>query len=147
MLRSIKLQFNSHRDIYGSTSIWSSQFTIPYILFILAWHSTLLVHVKQAIIETKPISSTHVSFVISQTYLLSHDAMISHNIYAISLISLHCCLPWSSNTTIHNFDLHLNTMWNTIKFACLLNLGILVNTQSTSICNILNFLFNTEQTH
>ena len=38
MLRSIKLQFDSYRNMYGSTSIWSSQFMIPYILYILAWH-------------------------------------------------------------------------------------------------------------
>jgi hypothetical protein len=29
--------------------------------------------------------------------------------------------PWSSNTTIHNFGLDLNIMWNIIKFAFLLN--------------------------
>jgi hypothetical protein len=158
MLISIKLQFDSHRDIYGSISILSSQFMVPYILFILAWHSwtyfniylytssliksmqsgfpnlylykqtnienisyslyivsivisplldisslmhswfilqpwsklvhylALLVHAKQAIIETNPKPSTHVSFVICQICLLSYDAMISHNIGAISLI-------------------------------------------------------------
>jgi hypothetical protein len=237
MLGSIKLQFDSHRDKYGSSSIWSNQFTIPYILFILAWHPnthfnlylhtfslinsmqsdflnlclykqtkvetvtakirtsdrrlelltftgfnceqcpllfdlclvcphlctldpfsnpwsrlvhypTLLVHAKQATIETNPKSSTHVSFSICQICLLTHDVMISHNIEAISLILFVLLsfawtrlFPWSSNTTIHNFGLHLNTMWNTTKFAYLLNLDILVNTQATSLCNRLNFLF------
>jgi len=40
-MRSIKLQYDSHRDIYGSASIWSSQFMVIYILSILAWHSIL----------------------------------------------------------------------------------------------------------
>jgi hypothetical protein len=53
----------------------------------LTHYQTLLVHAKQAIIETNPKSSTHVSFVICQTCLLSHEAMISHNIEAILLIS------------------------------------------------------------
>jgi hypothetical protein len=47
---------------------------------------TLLVHTKQATIETNSKSSTHVSFAICQICLLSHDAMIFHNIEAISLI-------------------------------------------------------------
>jgi hypothetical protein len=47
---------------------------------------TLLVHAKQATIETNSKSSTHVSFAICQIYLLSHDAMISHNIESISLV-------------------------------------------------------------
>jgi hypothetical protein len=52
----------------------------------LVHYPTLLVHVKQAIVETNPKPSTHVLFVICQICLLSHDAMISHNIGAISLI-------------------------------------------------------------
>jgi hypothetical protein len=52
----------------------------------LVHYPALLVHVKQAIIETNPKPSTHVSFVICQICLLSHDAMISHNIGVISLI-------------------------------------------------------------
>jgi hypothetical protein len=47
---------------------------------------TLLVHAKQSTIETNSKSSTHVSFAICQICLLSHDAMIFHNIEAISLI-------------------------------------------------------------
>ena len=46
----------------------------------LVLYPTLLVHAKQAIIETNPKSSTHVSFAICQICLLSHDATISHNI-------------------------------------------------------------------
>jgi hypothetical protein len=56
--------------------------------------------------------------------------MISHNIEAISLIPFALLsfvwtrlFLWSSNTTIHNFALYFNTIWNTIKFAYLLNLG------------------------
>jgi len=46
-------------------------------------YQTLLVHEKQAIVETNPRTSTHVSFAICQICLLSHDAMISYNIEAI----------------------------------------------------------------
>jgi hypothetical protein len=113
---------------------WSRQVHYP----------TLLVHAKQATIETNLKSSTHVSFAIWQICLLSHDAMISHNIVAISLIPFALLsfawirlFPWSSNTTIHNFGLHFNIMWNTIKLALLLNFWYIL------LCNILNFLFNT----
>jgi hypothetical protein len=37
---------------------------------------------------------------------------------------------WSSNTTIHNFGLYFNTMWNTIKLAFLLNFWYIL------LCNI-----------
>jgi hypothetical protein len=70
--------------------------------------------------------------------------MISHNIEVISLIPFALLsfawirlFSWSSNTTIHNFGLHFNTMWNTIKLAFLLNFWYIL------LCNILNFLFNT----
>jgi hypothetical protein len=46
----------------------------------------LLVHAKQAIIEINPKPLTHVSFVICPICLLSYDAMIFHNIGAISVI-------------------------------------------------------------
>jgi hypothetical protein len=39
-------------------------------------------------------------------------------------------LPWSGNTTIHNFGLHFNTMWNTIKLVFLLNFWYIL------LCNI-----------
>jgi hypothetical protein len=91
---------------------------------------TLLVHAKQATIETNWKSLTHVSFFICQICLLSHDAMISHNIEAILLVlfallsfAWTSLFPWSFNTIIHNFSLYFNTMWNTIKFVYLLNLG------------------------
>ena len=78
----------------------------------LIHYQTLLVHAKQAIIETNPKSSTHVSFNICQICLLSHDTMIFLNIEAISstpfaLLSFSWTIlfPWSSNTTIHNLAL------------------------------------------
>jgi hypothetical protein len=37
---------------------------------------------------------------------------------------------WSSNTTIHNFGLYFNTMWNTIKLVFLLNFWYIL------LCNI-----------
>jgi hypothetical protein len=40
---------------------------------------TLLIHAKQATIETNSKSSTHVLFFIWQISFLSHDAMISHH--------------------------------------------------------------------
>ena len=43
----------------------------------LIHYQTLLVHAKQAIIETTP-KSTHVSFTICQICLFSHDALIFH---------------------------------------------------------------------
>jgi hypothetical protein len=52
----------------------------------LIHYQTLLVHTKQAIIETNPKSSTHALFTICQICLLSHDTMMSHNIEAISSI-------------------------------------------------------------
>jgi hypothetical protein len=42
MLRSIKVYFDSHRSIYELIVIWLSQFTIPHILFILAWPILLI---------------------------------------------------------------------------------------------------------
>jgi hypothetical protein len=99
----------------------------------LVHYQTLVVHAKQAIIETNPKSSTHVSFAICQICLLPHDTMISHNIEAISLIPFALLsfawtrlFPWSSNTTTHNFGLHLNNMWNITKFSFLLNLYMLI---------------------
>jgi hypothetical protein len=51
--------------------------------------------------------------------------------------------PWSSNTTIHNFDIDLNIMRNINKFAFLLNLYTFLIPQSISVCNKVNFQFNT----
>jgi hypothetical protein len=82
----------------------------------LVHYQALLVHVKQAIIETNLKSSTHVPFAICQMCLLSHDAMISHNIEVILLIPFALLsftwirlFPWSSNTMTHNFG--LLTLW------------------------------------
>ena len=82
MLRSIKLQFDSHRDIYQSTSIWSSEFMIPYILFILAWHSyihfNLSLHTSSLIILTQsdfldlyPYKQTNVENILYPLYIVS----------------------------------------------------------------------------
>jgi hypothetical protein len=118
-----------------------------------AHYLTLLVHAKQVTIETNSKSSTHVSFDIYQICLLSYDAMISYNIEVISLIPFALLsfawtilFSWSSNTTIHNFGLHFNTMWNTIKLAFLLNFWyiLLCNIHVYAINSI--FLFNTLQT-
>ena len=80
----------------------------------LVHYQSLLVHEKQAIIETNPKSSTHVSFVICQICLLSHDVMISHNIEAISLIPFILLslfeLDCFHNPLIQQFSLHFNTV-------------------------------------
>jgi hypothetical protein len=120
-------QTNIETDLYP---IWVVLFVIWTLLGIsslmhsifnpwsrLVHYPTLLVHARQAIIETNPKSLTHVSFAVCQICLLSHDAMISHNIETISLILFVLLsfawtrlFPWSSNTTICNFGLHLNTI-------------------------------------
>jgi hypothetical protein len=130
-------QTNVETDLYP---IWVESFVIWTLLGIsslmhsffnpwskLVHYPALLIHAKQATMETNSKSSTHVSFTICQICLFSHDAMISHNIEAIllipfALLSFAWTFPWSSNITIYNFSLHLNNIWNIIKFVFLLNL-------------------------
>jgi hypothetical protein len=103
----------------------------------LVYCPTLLVHAKQAIIETNPKSSTHVSFTICQICLLSHDAMISHNTDAILLILFALLsFAWTNIVSIilqynnTQVGLHFNTTWNMIKLVFSLNFWY------TLLCNI-----------
>jgi hypothetical protein len=104
----------------------------------LVHYQTLLVHAKQAITETNPKSSTHVSSAICQICLLSHDAMISHN---IEVISMHCCLLLELDC-LRNLPIQQYTIWPFVSTLCGIpsrlptcwTLDILVNTQSTNIC-------------
>ena len=121
--KSLSIQPNQHRDrLISNMSCVLCHLNLCLVFLHLCildsfsnpWsklihYQTLLVHAKQAIIETNPKSSTHVSFNICQICLLSHDTMIFLNIEAISstpfaLLSFSWTIlfPWSSNTTIHN---------------------------------------------
>ena len=102
---------------------------VSFVIFIFAWHfltyafliycsplikaspliKLFLFMWSKPLIEISPISSTHVSIAMCQICLLSHDAMISHNIEAISLIPFALLsfawtrlFLWSFNTIIHN---------------------------------------------
>ena len=58
--------------------------------------------------------STHVLFACCQTCLLSHDAMISHNIEAISLILFAYCLLLELYC-FHNLPTQQYTIWPSFK--------------------------------
>ena len=72
----------THIETYGSTSIWLSQFTIPYILLILAWHSyihfnlylhtsSLIILMQSDFLDLYPCKQTNVENILYPLYIVS----------------------------------------------------------------------------
>jgi hypothetical protein len=138
--KCLSIQAKQHRNhlisiicclLYHLTFLWNF---LTYALLIhffqylvkTSSYRTLLVHAKRATIGTNMKLLTHVSCVVYQMCLLSHEVMVSHNIETVSLI-LSMPLSFAWIFCLHNilvqqytfFVLHLNMLWNTVKFTFL----------------------------